>query len=250
MAACRPIRSSPGCARRAACSPRTRRGCCGRRPRSPAELDALVARRVDGRALEALLGWAEFCGLRIAVDPGVFVPRRRTAFLVAQAVRRWPAPGAVVVDLCCGTGAVGAAIGRGRPGVEVHAADVDPAAVALRPPQPAAGRSTRATSTPRCPTGCAGGSTCSSSTRRTCRPPRSPPCRPRPATTSPRVALDGGADGLDVQRRVAAGAPRLAAARRRAADRDGRRPGAAHRRAVRRCGPRPAGRPTPRTRRS
>jgi release factor glutamine methyltransferase len=96
---------------------------------SPAELDELAARRVDGAPLEALLGWAEFCGLRIAVDPGVFVPRQRTAFLVAQAVRR-AGPGAVVVDLCCGTGAIGAAIAAAVPGVEVHAADVDPAAVA------------------------------------------------------------------------------------------------------------------------
>ena len=54
-------------------------------------------------------GWAEFCGLRIAVDPGVFVPRRRTEVLVREAVALAP-PGAVVVDLCCGSGAVGAAL--------------------------------------------------------------------------------------------------------------------------------------------
>ncbi len=52
---------------------------------SAAELDALVARRAAGQPLEHVVGWAEFCGLRIAVDPGVFVPRRRTEFLVAQA---------------------------------------------------------------------------------------------------------------------------------------------------------------------
>ena len=74
---------------------------------SPAELDALVARRVEGAPLEALLGWAEFCGLRIAVDPGVFVPRQRTAFLVAQAVHR------LQVVPSSGTGQVG-----GGPGVQ------------------------------------------------------------------------------------------------------------------------------------
>src|SRR3954452_18317159 len=52
--------------------------------RSPEELAALVERRVAGLPLEQVLGWAEFCGLRIAVDPGVFVPRRRTEFLVKQ----------------------------------------------------------------------------------------------------------------------------------------------------------------------
>src|SRR5258708_21033065 len=54
--------------------------------RTPADLAAMVDRRAAGEPLEHVLGWAEFCGLRIAVDPGVFVPRRRTEFLVGQAV--------------------------------------------------------------------------------------------------------------------------------------------------------------------
>ncbi len=53
--------------------------------RTPEELAVMVDRRVAGLPLEQVLGWAEFCGLRIAVDPGVFVPRRRTEFLVRQA---------------------------------------------------------------------------------------------------------------------------------------------------------------------
>src|SRR5206468_3881285 len=53
--------------------------------RTPAELAAMVDRRVAGLPLEHVLGWADFCGLRIAVDSGVFVPRRRTEFLVQQA---------------------------------------------------------------------------------------------------------------------------------------------------------------------
>ncbi|RBY91824.1 putative protein N(5)-glutamine methyltransferase [Blastococcus sp. TBT05-19] len=89
----------------------------------------LVERRVAGAPLEVLLGWAEFCGLRIAVAPGVFVPRRRTEVLVAEAVRLC-GPGAVVVDLCCGSGAVAVAVLAARPDVDLHAADVDPAAVA------------------------------------------------------------------------------------------------------------------------
>ena len=51
----------------------------------PAQLAALVDRRVSGLPLEHVVGWAEFNGLRISVDPGVFVPRRRTGFLVAEA---------------------------------------------------------------------------------------------------------------------------------------------------------------------
>src|SRR5919112_1157271 len=68
--------------------------------RTPADLAAMVGRRAAGLPLEHVLGWAEFCGLRIAVDPGVFVPRRRTEALVREAVRL-ARPGAVAVDLCC-----------------------------------------------------------------------------------------------------------------------------------------------------
>jgi release factor glutamine methyltransferase len=171
---------------------------------SPAELDALAARRVDGAPLEALLGWAEFCGLRIAVDPGVFVPRQRTAFLVAQAVRR-AGPGALVVDLCCGTGAIGAAIAAAVPRAEVHAADVDPAAVACGRrnlpnvyqgdlyaalPDRLRGRvDLLVVNAPYVPTDAIA------------------TMPPEARDHEPRVALDGGADGLDVQRRVAADAP-------------------------------------------
>ena len=115
---------------------------------SPAELDAMVARRADGEPLEQVVGWAEFAGLRVLVDPGVFVPRRRSEFLVEVAVRL--AGGSqVVVDLCCGTGALGLAVasrlasptGLRLAGVELHAADLDPAAVACarRNVEPAAG---------------------------------------------------------------------------------------------------------------
>src|SRR6476469_2893108 len=68
---------------------------------SEAELDGMVARRASGVPLEHVLGWAEFCGLRIAVGPGVFVPRRRTELLVRLATPLLR-PGDVVVELCCG----------------------------------------------------------------------------------------------------------------------------------------------------
>lgn len=103
---------------------------------NPAELLEFVERRTAGHPLEHILGWAEFCGLRIAVDPGVFVPRRRTELLVNEAaavLRGNESDGgalpAVVVDLCCGSGAVGAALARRVGGIEVHAADIDPGAV-------------------------------------------------------------------------------------------------------------------------
>ncbi|MET8083084.1 putative protein N(5)-glutamine methyltransferase [Micromonospora sp. NPDC005237] len=96
---------------------------------SPATLADLTARRVAGEPLEYLLGWAEFCGLRIAVDAGVFVPRGRTALLVEAAVElTGPAP--AVVDLCCGSGATTVALARRLAPRWLAAADIDPAAVA------------------------------------------------------------------------------------------------------------------------
>jgi release factor glutamine methyltransferase len=176
--------------------------------RTPGELADMVERRVAGMPLEHVLGWAEFCGLRIAVGPGVFVPRRRTEFLVRQAIAV-ATPGGVILDLCCGAGAIGAALAAAVPGTEVHATDVDPAAVRcarrnltgprahvyqgdLYAPLPDALRgrvSILAANVPYVPTGEIGF------------------LPPEARAHEPALALDGGPDGLDVLRRVAAGAP-------------------------------------------
>ena len=92
---------------------------------SDSHLSSLLARRVAGEPLEVVVGWASFAGIRVLIDPGVFVPRRRSELLVDLA-----ASPSVVVDLCCGSGAVGAAIAARLPEAEVYAADVDPIAVA------------------------------------------------------------------------------------------------------------------------
>jgi release factor glutamine methyltransferase len=179
--------------------------------RTAEELDAMVRRRAAGLPLEQVLGWAEFCGLRVAVAPGVFVPRRRTEFLVDQAVRLiredsiLPGP-AIVVDLCSGVGAIAAALAASVDQVEVHAVDIDPATVRcaqrnvpghvyqgdLYQPLPARlrGRVTILTANvPYVPTS------------------EIEFLPPEARAHEPRFALDGGPDGLDVLRRVAAGAP-------------------------------------------
>lgn len=92
------------------------------------ELVTMLAQRVTGRPLEQILGWAEFAGLRVRVTPGVFVPRRRSELLVWVAERHL-ADRSVVVDLCCGSGAIGAALLGRHPSIEVYAADLDPVAV-------------------------------------------------------------------------------------------------------------------------
>jgi release factor glutamine methyltransferase len=91
-------------------------------------LARLLARRVAGEPLEHVVGWAGFDGLRVAVEPGVFVPRRRSEALVAVAAGL-VGPGATVLDLCCGSGALGLAVATRVPGILLHAADVDPVAV-------------------------------------------------------------------------------------------------------------------------
>jgi release factor glutamine methyltransferase len=172
---------------------------------SAADLADLVERRVAGLPLEHVLGWAAFLGLRIAVDPGVFVPRRRTEFLATSAIGL-AAPGAVVVDLCCGSGAVGAAIAAAVPDIVLAAADVEPAAVRCARrnltapvyegdlyaalPVSLRGRvDVLVANAPYVPTDAVD-----------LMPPEA-------RLYEPMVALDGGQDGLDVLRRVIADAP-------------------------------------------
>ncbi|MFD2793290.1 putative protein N(5)-glutamine methyltransferase [Promicromonospora vindobonensis] len=103
-----------------------------------ARLERLVSARVDGLPLEHLVGWAELDGRRWLVAPRVFVPRQRSELLVREAAERAAGDGTaagtiLLVDLCCGCGALGGAVASrllatGRD-VEIHAADVDPVAV-------------------------------------------------------------------------------------------------------------------------
>lgn len=185
-----------------------------------AEADRLATLREQGLPLEQVLGWAELAGVRVALEPGVFVPRRRTELMVATAVglgRALPPEHTVVLlDLCCGSGAVAAAVGHGLgrrgdggPGhaVEVTATDLDEAAVRCARrnlpdarvlasdlladvPADLRGRVDLLTANvPYVPTAALA-------------------LMPREAREhEPRLALDGGDDGLAVLRRVAAEAP-------------------------------------------
>ena len=172
---------------------------------SPGELERMVAGRVAGTPLEVLVGWAEFCGLHVVVLPGVFVPRRRTE-LMARHATRLATRGSVVVDLCCGTGAVGAAVSASVPGAEVYAADLDPAAVSCArrnlPPERVFGGDLY---------DALPGALLGRVDVLACNAPYVPTDEislmpPEARLHEHRVALDGGVDGLDIQRRVVAGA--------------------------------------------
>jgi release factor glutamine methyltransferase len=169
----------------------------------PETVETMVARRCAGAPLEVVLGWAELAGVRVVVDAGVFVPRRRSELLATEAVR---VGGSVVVDMCCGTGVLGVLLAM-RLGAEVHAVDLAPSAVAcarrnlpgqhvyvgdLFAPLPARLRGRVdliIANAPYVPTDQIG------------------LLPPEAREHEPAMALDGGDDGLDVQRRVIAAAP-------------------------------------------
>lgn len=177
------------------------------------DLEHLVRRRVAGEPLEHLLGWVAFDGGRVGVDPGVFIPRQRTTYLVEVAhtalARHAGDRPVTVLDLCCGSGALGLALARRRPGVVLHASDVDPASVACAarnlievgghvhhgdldaalPPTLRGHVDVVLANVPYVPTG-------------------SVALMPAESRDhEPVVSVDGGADGLDLLRRVAALAP-------------------------------------------
>ncbi|MFJ9928859.1 putative protein N(5)-glutamine methyltransferase [Streptomyces misionensis] len=172
--------------------------------RDPAELASMVDRRAAGLPLEHVLGWAEFHGLRVAVTPGVFVPRRRTEFLVDRALAEAP-DAAVVVDLCCGSGALGAALAAALDGAEVHAADIDPAAVrcARHNLAPYGGRAHQGDLYAALPTALRGRVDLLTANVPYVPTPDIPLLPAEARDHEPPAALDGGPDGLDVLRRVA-----------------------------------------------
>lgn len=170
------------------------------------DLESMVGERILGVPLEHVVGWVDFAGVRVPLDRGVFVPRPRSEFLVEVAAGLLR-PGQRLLDLCCGSGAVAMAV-RSRVAVEVVATDSDPAAVAnarlalaptgatvyrgdlfdALPNRLRAGFDVIAVVAPYVPRGAID-------------------LLPHEARDfEPLVALDGGADGLDVLRRIAADA--------------------------------------------
>ena len=178
--------------------------------RTPDDLEQKVRRRLGGTPLEQVVGWAEFAGLRVAVEPGVFVPRRRTELLLRYALLLAP-PRPVVVELCCGSAALSLAVGSTLTYAELYATDIDPAALRCAhrnlaslqaacvlqgdlyeplPPSLTGRVDLLLANPPYVPTGAIA-----------LMPPEA-------RLYEPRIALDGGSDGLEIQRRIAAGAAR------------------------------------------
>lgn len=102
-------------------------------PEQLGEFRKLVARRAERVPLQHLTGTAAMGEIDLVVGPGVFVPRPETELLFAWALAQLEAAGhehpPIVVDLCTGSGALALAIAHARPDAEVHAVELDPAAL-------------------------------------------------------------------------------------------------------------------------
>jgi release factor glutamine methyltransferase len=175
---------------------------------SDVQLRAMAQRRVDGEPLEYIVGYVDFLEVRVAVDTGTFVPRVRSEYLAALAASMTPR-GATVLDMCCGVGAIGLVIASRVADIRLVASDLDAGACScartnlapfggevfagdLYDPLPrslSTGIDVIVANAPYVPTA-------------------EIQFMPREARLYESLsALDGGRDGLDLQRRIIAGAP-------------------------------------------
>lgn len=182
-------------------------------PDAEARLEVLVARRAAGEPLQYLIGEQEFYGRAFRVTPAVLIPRPETEVLVesvlAAADAMWPPDAALsAVDVGTGSGAIAVTLAAERPRWQVWAVDLSADALAVAQENAARhGVATRITF--------AHGSWLGP-LRRTGRRVQvivsNPPYIPTADIAGlqrevrdhePRLALDGGADGLDAYRSLA-----------------------------------------------
>ena len=181
------------------------------KPLGDAELGAfreLVKRRAEGEPTAYLVGKREFYGHPFRVSPAVLVPRPETELVVEAALAALPAGGAAL-DLCTGSGAIGVTLALEKKGARVVATDLSPSALDVARENAAALGASVAflqgdlfepltagerfdvivSNPPYVPTGELAGLS-------------------REVRREPSMALDGGADGLALLRRIVAEAPR------------------------------------------
>ena len=185
---------------------------------APAPLAERYARAVSRRArrepLQRILGWEEFRGVRVHLTDAVLVPRPETETLVEWALALLPPPGGrrpLAIDVGTGSGCIACALAAERGDLDVVAVDVSPAAAAVAHDNARAlGLAARVSAIaadlldgirdlradlvvsnpPYLPSGLM------------------PELPPEVRIHEPRLALDGGRDGLAVIRRLASAARR------------------------------------------
>jgi release factor glutamine methyltransferase len=180
------------------------------KPIGPAELAAyreLVRRRAAGEPTAWITGRRAFLGHDFRVDARVLVPRPETELVAEAAIAALPPEGAAL-DLCTGSGCIAVSVALARPGARVVATDVSPGALDVArenastlgatvsflegdlyaPLAPGERFDVIVSNPPYVPSGEIAGLS-------------------REVRREPRIALDGGADGLDVLRRIVSSAP-------------------------------------------
>ena len=178
-------------------------------------LRALLARRLGGEPLAYIVGAREFYGLSLRVDERVLIPRQETELLVDIALDWIGASSAsrpLAIDVGTGSGAIALALAANSRAVRVAATDVSADALAVARRNAAALGFADRIGFVRCDT--------LDAMRRTAdlivsNPPYIPSADmanlQAEIKREPRLALDGGADGLDPFRRLARGAARALA---------------------------------------
>ena len=97
-------------------------------------LSAFTERRLRGEPVAYITGMWEFCGLPMEVTPAVLIPRNDTEVLVEEAVRHLRSrhkSDARILDLGCGSGCIGIALGHFLPGSRVTFVDISPEAAEI-----------------------------------------------------------------------------------------------------------------------
>jgi release factor glutamine methyltransferase len=184
------------------------------RPLAPAEVDTLrelVRRRGQREPLQHIVGWTSFCGFEIIVNRHVLVPRPETEILAEsgwQFLATLNCQSATCLDFGTGSGCLAIALAAKCPAAQVTALDVSPEALAVARPNLARYgleqrvKLVQSDGFAALPAGAQFDLIVSN-------PPYVPTAeiatlQPEVRDFDPRPALDGGADGLDFIRRLAA----------------------------------------------
>jgi len=170
-------------------------------------LTAWLDRRAGGEPMQYILGWREFWRDRFAVSPAVLIPRPETELLVERGAARLAGRERPrILELAAGSGCIGLSLLREAPDARLVALDISPAAMAV------AGHNARALGLAAHFLGLVADGPAPFGPQATgyfdlvvATPPTSPqaPRHQRPGETrdcDPRLALAGGADGLDCYR--------------------------------------------------